>query len=590
MRLSLLFLLLAIAADANVIKLLTSAVDGRLVATKEGLELLRRFGKQPVAIVAFTGKARSGKSFGMNYLLNVPHDAGFRVGHTFAPETQGASIWSEPLAAGGDVAVLLVDTEGLGAGAQVHDKALMAVVSAISSRMVYHALEYIYNEDVLRLHGLAALAEDYARRGVALDAVLPRLAWVVNKCALKKTRANQTALEVLFETCLAERSGKGAEIAQFNATVRVVRAAFGEHAVFLAPSAAPPGYDASLFSLTDVRHADLAADYRVTMDNLRLLLRAETPRSHRGSPPSSPLTGPEIADRIEAILPAANENMTYFCGQVTEDIMQRLVARTRADFVVAVKKVALPMEEGDLARQLRRIEAQCRREFRQASATTMGPALVDKYEAELEDKFEQERLRARADNADASDRQSAQAADEAAQLFSRARITEDDTRDLDIDVFDTAVSYALYKFNKTAIGPGARVHEMELRQRAQAAREEVEAETSPLRKKVLLSGSVGVAAACFALSRCLGKIAGLWAPLVAACDLVEGVGYLSAFVFVMTLLNYLGMDYFSALDTFEWVLRAGAAHAHSLIPVAALAVLLPLFVAYLAKRHQQQRT
>src|SRR5512133_1429885 len=160
---------LVCAADCGrVVKLLVPAADGRkLLASEDGLALLRddEFGDRPLAIVTFIGRARSGKSFGINTLLRVSHSDGFEVGHTFEPKTSGALVWSEPLGGGAEGAkVLLVDTEGLGAGAQVFDNAMLAVTSAISSRFVYHMMGYVYTEDVLRLHGLACLVEDYDRR------------------------------------------------------------------------------------------------------------------------------------------------------------------------------------------------------------------------------------------------------------------------------------------------------------------------------------------------------------------------------------------------------------------------------------------
>lgn len=57
-------------------------------------EILRSV-KGPLAVVAVSGRARQGKSFILNQLLQV--SGGFTVGSTHRPCTKGVHMWSHPL-------------------------------------------------------------------------------------------------------------------------------------------------------------------------------------------------------------------------------------------------------------------------------------------------------------------------------------------------------------------------------------------------------------------------------------------------------------------------------------------------------------
>lgn len=498
----------------------------RLVATEEGLALLRNnYSDVPVAIVTLIGKARSGKSFGLNNLLGTPHSDGFQVGHTFKPETSGALLWPHPFPRNlqdckfkiCENVVLLLDTEGLSAGAQLFDKALLAAASAISSRLIYHTTGYVYTEDVLRLHGLACLVEDYARRGILSSSLLPKvrqyffaktptnakITWIVNKNDLAKNFEGATDAETLFSVALAERANPAndPEIAQFNATVRVVKTAFSDHVVHLVPSAAPPGVECS--ELTNFALENLSSGYVRAIEILRAEIAAETPR--RGVANSAEfMTGRDIADLLEAVLPAANEGSGAFSDRMADAIVRRHTDEVKSELSECVANLLYPMEESELEEIMDALVARELNRYREGPARdeklnfaggktnfasgALSPLLA-RNERELEEKFFAERLRAKLLNSERSENACSTAARAAAARFSREALTSGGARSLDLKTFDVAVAVARDKYLESAVGPRKQYHADRLDELARAERETVIAETAPARRKAWLVGA-----------------------------------------------------------------------------------------------------
>eukprot|EP01138_Halocafeteria_seosinensis_P006162 gb/GECG01006301.1/.p1 GENE.gb/GECG01006301.1/~~gb/GECG01006301.1/.p1 ORF type:complete len:198 (+),score=25.44 gb/GECG01006301.1/:1-594(+) len=118
------------------------------------MDLLRSI-EDPVAVVAVTGKYRTGKSFLLNRLLQQTMDAGtFQVGSTIEACTKGIWIWGEPQTIttdeGTQMKVIFMDTEGLGSmdTSQEHDARVFALATLLCSHLIYNSVGAI-DEDAL---------------------------------------------------------------------------------------------------------------------------------------------------------------------------------------------------------------------------------------------------------------------------------------------------------------------------------------------------------------------------------------------------------------------------------------------------------
>ena len=78
--------------------------------------------RSPIGVVAVSGRARQGKSYVLNCLLQQTN-AGFKVGPTTRPCTKGLWMWSQPQKRvapdGSEHYIVLLDTEGIDAYDQV---------------------------------------------------------------------------------------------------------------------------------------------------------------------------------------------------------------------------------------------------------------------------------------------------------------------------------------------------------------------------------------------------------------------------------------------------------------------------------------
>jgi hypothetical protein len=544
------FVLLFVSIGARPVPLLVPDVEQtKLVATTEGLQLLRQFGSdRPVVIISFVGRARSGKSFGLNNLLGVDHASGFVVGHTFRQQTSGALIWSQPMnkpEVTTDPAILLIDTEGLATGAQTFDKALLATLSVISTRLVYHMTGYVYSDDVIRLHGLTMLVEEYVRRGIVDKVLIPRLTWIVNKNDLQRSYPQQSDYAVLFDAPLAEQDNPtdNSQIAAFNATIRVVRTRFERQIVHLVPTAAPTGItDCS--DLVGLSLYVLSPGYQQAMEQLKREILAETPRKVPGS--DRWLTGPDVASLIETVLPAANEGMECVGDRMVEAIIQRRLQDAKTAHALRVDSLRLPTEQHILDVAMTELENDCVANYLADASIGMAD-LLQRHVRELEDNFAAERMRVYLRNVDASEELCDDLARQAALRFSRDNLTNGNEKSLDLMAFDVAVVRARASYDEAAIGPRREYHRARLAELAREARETVIVETAPGRKRLWLGGAVLVAIACRTVLL-YARMFAWWVPMRVIAAALEGTSNLAAVVTVVTLLSILGCD---ALIRFE---------------------------------------
>ena len=78
--------------DLRPIRFIVPDKQGKLQVQQEAVDFLNRL-RHKIAVVAVTGKYRTGKSFLLNQLTR--HSKGFGVGSTVEACTKGLWLWSE---------------------------------------------------------------------------------------------------------------------------------------------------------------------------------------------------------------------------------------------------------------------------------------------------------------------------------------------------------------------------------------------------------------------------------------------------------------------------------------------------------------
>jgi len=150
----------------------------------EGLAFLAALGEVQISIISVGGQARAGKSFLLNNLLNASHctsppceatnatgvgATGFGVGSSFNACTKGVWLWGQPTfktVDGKRVAVIYMDTEGLGAMGNVRDNQdpKLALFSALFSSSFYYVVHRVINQESIDfLHSVAVFSQKVGR-------------------------------------------------------------------------------------------------------------------------------------------------------------------------------------------------------------------------------------------------------------------------------------------------------------------------------------------------------------------------------------------------------------------------------------------
>jgi hypothetical protein len=495
----------------------------RLVIHPEGLEFLRNL-TGPVSLVSFIGKSRAGKSFSLNHLLGIDHADGFKVGHTYKPETIGVSLWSEKIGCtddgGSTVSMIFADTEGLDSGLATYETALLLISARLSSRIVYHVSEYVYTDDIVRLHGLACLVEHFEKIGVLDDITLPTISWVVHKTDLLKVSMHQTDTGVLFDTWLAEKPNptESTSIAHFNSTARVVKTAFSDHKVYLVPTAIPPAK--TNVDIVDMSPSELAPGYVAKMQALKndILMR-----------PSNAIfsSGSELADTLESILPAANDGVDIVGDTVADSLIKKHAQKCRELHLASVNAIRYPVEESELNDVHLRLESGTintlwngfgkdeNKKKRNANAA-LSQSLIAQ-ERELRERFTEERLRSRMNNEKASDHVCADALKKSIDEVERLHKNEPKTT-IDVDRFDVFVVQGRRLYESLAIGPMRLRYGDIFDMKTKAMRDVMSAEMTPMRRISWAFGAMLVFLVLLALN-CIVD----WLPRTCATALVSGV-------------------------------------------------------------------
>ena len=190
---------------------------------KEAIEYLNSI-KEEIIIVSVIGKARTGKSYLMNLLLDlVGKDNGFQVASTLQSCTKGIWLWGTPKnSLNGNAKIIFLDSEGTSSidkSTKTYDSRIFALVVLISSLFLYNTYsnidEHGINELSLAAHlSNAITTNSNIDKDELLTELSPKFIWIIRDFTLEKIHP-ETGQEIsskeYLELCLKnKRCGKGA--------------------------------------------------------------------------------------------------------------------------------------------------------------------------------------------------------------------------------------------------------------------------------------------------------------------------------------------------------------------------------------------
>ena len=191
---------------------------------KEAIEYLNSI-KEEIIIVSVIGKARTGKSYLMNLLLDlVGKDNGFQVASTLQSCTKGIWLWGTPKnSLNGNAKIIFLDSEGTSSidkSTKTYDSRIFALVVLISSLFLYNTYsnidEHGINELSLAAHlSNAITTNSNIDKDELLTELSPKFIWIIRDFTLEKIHP-ETGQEIsskeYLELCLKnKRCGKGSK-------------------------------------------------------------------------------------------------------------------------------------------------------------------------------------------------------------------------------------------------------------------------------------------------------------------------------------------------------------------------------------------
>ena len=189
----------------------------------EALDILRSISEE-VIIVSIVGKARTGKSYLMNLLLNSSSNNknnGFEVASTINSCTRGIWLWSSPIQkANSNAKIIFIDSEGTNSvdiSTKTYDSKIFALVVLISSLFIYNTVGNIDEKSIGEL-ALAAHLSTAIATNSKLDTektimgLAPKFVWCLRDFTLDKVDPitnEEISSDEYLEMCLRNKiSGK----------------------------------------------------------------------------------------------------------------------------------------------------------------------------------------------------------------------------------------------------------------------------------------------------------------------------------------------------------------------------------------------
>lgn len=190
---------------------------------EEALKILRNI-KEDIIIVSIVGKARTGKSYLMNLLLNNnnSNSNGFEVASSINSCTRGIWLWNTPKSKmnSPNTKIIFIDSEGTNSvdiSTKTYDSKIFALIVLISSLFIYNSNGNIDEKSIGDLALAAHLGNSIASNSIKnkdslISELAPKFIWVLRDFSLEKVdpvTGEEINSNQYLELCLRNKiSGK----------------------------------------------------------------------------------------------------------------------------------------------------------------------------------------------------------------------------------------------------------------------------------------------------------------------------------------------------------------------------------------------
>ena len=301
----------------------------------KAIEFLKSI-KEEIVIVSVVGKARTGKSYLMNLLLDLigKGTSGFQVASSLQSCTKGIWLWGTPKnSLNGNAKIIFLDSEGTSStdkSTRTYDSRIFALVVLISSLFLYNTYSNIDEHGINELSLAAHLSNSITtnsniNKDELLTELSPKFIWIIRDFILEKvhpeTGEEITSKEYL-ELCLKnKRAGKNSND---NNVIRqnIIKFFPERDCVTLIR---PVDSEEDLKRLNDIPYNDLKPDFKIEFKKLKdKIFKEALPKKLNGKK----LTGPALATLIEEFVKVINSGKIPNINNTWDSVIEKDVSNS----------------------------------------------------------------------------------------------------------------------------------------------------------------------------------------------------------------------------------------------------------------------
>ena len=299
---------------------------------KDAIDFLNSI-KEEIIIVSVIGKARTGKSYLMNLLLDlIGKEEGFQVASTLQSCTKGIWLWGTPKnSSNGNAKIVFLDSEGTSSidkSTKTYDSRIFALVVLISSLFLYNTYsnidEHGINELSLAAHlSNAITTNSNIDKDDLLTELSPKFIWIIRDFTLEKIHpetGEEISSKEYLELCLKnKRCGKGAND---NNIIRqnIIKFFPERDCVTLIR---PVDNEEDLKRLNKIPYNNLKPEFKMEFKTLKdKIFKEALPKKLNGKK----LTGPALAILIEEFVKVINSGKIPNINNTWDSIIEKDVS------------------------------------------------------------------------------------------------------------------------------------------------------------------------------------------------------------------------------------------------------------------------
>ena len=253
------------------------------ILNEKALNILRKI-KEDLIIVSIVGKARTGKSYLMNLLLNNNNSKypgnGFEISSKLNSCTRGIWLWDTPRQKPNSSSkIIFIDSEGTNSvdlSTKIYDSKIFALIVLISSLFIYNTNGNIDEKSINDLALAAHLSNIVATntiedKDLIINELAPKFIWVLRDFILDKfdpETGEEISSNEYLELCLRNKNSKNSM--ENNLIRENIIKYFKERECITLPR--PVDEESDLHKLNEIPFCKLKPNFREEFLNLKKII------------------------------------------------------------------------------------------------------------------------------------------------------------------------------------------------------------------------------------------------------------------------------------------------------------------------------